>query len=204
MLRELFPYFMQEKERAYIANVAAYRLRSDERPDSQEGYLADRWLFPATSSEWTAPERALLKKFSATFRPQWAPPKQGFSAWHYFVLRPDLPTQRRRYERPVVVLQDSACFSATDIFLAACKGRKNITLIGTHSGGGSGRALPFSLPHSGLSGRMSSMASFRADGSLYDGVGIAPDIVVWPAATDFIGPADAQLAAAIAHLQQAR
>jgi len=44
------------------------------------------------------------------------------------------------------------------------------------------------------------MASYRRDGSLYDGHGVAPDVRVEPLASDFIGKTDRQLDAALALL----
>ena len=40
------------------------------------------------------------------------------------------------------------------------------------------------------------MASFRADGRVYDGVGVQPDLEVPRAPKDFVGKSDAQLEAA--------
>ena len=70
---------------------------------------------------------------------------------------------------------------------------QGVTLVGTPSGGGSGRTEGYGLAASGLRIRLSSMASFRPDGKLYDGNGIQPDIVVKPARGDWIGKGDAQL-----------
>ena len=45
------------------------------------------------------------------------------------------------------------------------------------------------------------MASFRPDGSRYDGKGVAPDVLVLPAPEDFLeGGGDRQLEAALALL----
>jgi len=203
ILRELFPYFMREGDPPRVANVAAYRLPAGDPAGAPEGYLADRWLFPLTSGEWNAAERRTLAGFAKGFRPRWTPPASAFSDWHFFVLRPDLPAGRTRFERPVAILQDGGCFSATDVFLGAFQGWRGATRIGTTSGGGSGRAVTRRLSRSGLQFRASTMASFRADGSLYDGAGVAPDVEVKPEATDFIGRTDAQLDAALARLKAA-
>ena len=45
------------------------------------------------------------------------------------------------------------------------------------------------------------MASFRTDGNLYDTVGVAPDVLIEPVATDFIGATDTQLDAALELLE---
>ncbi len=102
--------------------------------------------------------------------------------------------------RQVVVLMDDGCFSSTDIFLGAFAELPQVTLLGTASGGGSGRARSKRLAHGGVELRLSSMASFRP--TSYDGVGIAPDVVVLPGPTDFVlGGTDAMLEAAIRQLK---
>jgi C-terminal processing protease CtpA/Prc len=105
------------------------------------------------------------------------------------------PGKERRYDGPVLVLTDTGCFSATDIFLSAMKDQPGVTLVGTASGGGSGRARTQVLPASGIGVRISSMASFRAGGALYDGAGIEPDVLVPVLPTDLIGRTDSALQA---------
>ena len=41
------------------------------------------------------------------------------------------------------------------------------------------------------------MASFRADGKLYDGKGVEPDVEAWPEPTDVIGRTDTVLDRAV-------
>jgi C-terminal processing protease CtpA/Prc len=92
---------------------------------------------------------------------------------------------------------DSVNFSAADIFLGAFKGHPNIVLMGTPSGGGSGRYRQTWLHNSRICVYLSSMASFRSNGLLYEGRGIQPDIVMEPEPGYFIGQSDATLQAAI-------
>jgi C-terminal processing protease CtpA/Prc len=69
-------------------------------------------------------------------------------------------------------------------------------------GGGSGRSRGFDLPNSRLRVIISTMASFRPDGRFYDGVGIAPDIVV-PRTLDGVASGrDTQMAEAVRFLLQ--
>ncbi len=53
------------------------------------------------------------------------------------------------------------------------------------------------LPDSRIDVSMSSMASFRADGTLFEGRGVIPDILVEPTPDDLLGKTDTQLAAAV-------
>lgn len=200
-LRVLFPFFCAPDEPPLVVNVAAYRLGPGEAPNRAEGYLGDRFLYPLTSKLWSPAERKTLEKFAAGFQSEWRPPANEFSAWHYFALGPSNALEYFHYNRPVVVLLDGDCFSATDIFLAALKGRPNITLLGTPSGGGSGRKQLYKLQHSGIEFYLSSMASFRPDGRLYDGRGTEPDVLAEPALTDWIGKTDSVLEAALKRLR---
>lgn len=196
-LRTLFPYFLSPEEKPVVTNIAAYRLTPDDRTESESGYLANRWLFPQSYNGWTEPEADVVKDFSGRFAPVWQPKANEFSAWHYFVLSRGLNPKAYHYQRPILVLMDQRCFSATDIFLASFKGRPNVTLLGTPSGGGSGRAVEYQLNNSGLKVMLSSMASFRPDGRLYDGAGVEPDINHTKTLDDVLGLNDSLLDQAI-------
>jgi hypothetical protein len=200
-LRAILPWLLSKKDSPRIVNVAKYRIPPGEElggADAREGYLDNRFLYPLASTRWTKADRSAIRRFATAFRPEWTPPGSDFSDWHYMLVnRGDGP----RYAKPVVVLMDGGCFSATDIFLGALKGLPKVTLIGTPSGGGSGRSRSFVLPVSRLRVRVSSMASFRPDGKLYDGRGIEPDVVVRPKATDLVGESDSVLDAALRRLR---
>jgi hypothetical protein len=192
LTRALVPVLTKRGEGPRVCAAAVYRLRPGQRADAPEGYLAGRSMFPAAATRWTAEERAAIERFAERFRPEVAPDPAAFSAWHYFVSGAGTGTGR-----PVVVLMDEGCFSATDVFLASVKGLPGVTLVGQPSSGGSGYTDTIALEHSGMRLRLSTMASFTRDGRLFDGRGIAPDVVVERAATDLIGQSDAALARAI-------
>ncbi|MHC4340160.1 MAG: S41 family peptidase, partial [Planctomycetota bacterium] len=196
LLRMLLPSFL---DRPRVVNAARYRLPTAERPESSEGHLGNRFLYPTTWSGWTKADKTLIEQFARAFRPEWMPPGEHFTSWHFMVVRPSVT----RYTRPVVVLMDAQCFSATDIFLAAFKGVPGVTLLGVPSGGGSGRSRKVTLPRSGVRLRVSSMASFQPDGQLYDGNGVQPDVVVQPTPEDWIGRSDSMLDAAVARIREA-
>ncbi|MCZ6602863.1 MAG: S41 family peptidase, partial [Planctomycetota bacterium] len=207
VLRTLLPYFLKEDDGPRVVNVAAYRLPPGISRGEKEGYLENRFLFPVTSKVWSEAEKGTIAKFSGGFRPEWAPPEKDFSAWHYMVISPmnegdqgdngDLSL----YDKPVVVLLDEGCFSATDVFLGAFKGLSGVTLMGTPSGGGSGRVARIRLIHSQIVLTLSSMASFQPNGMMYDGNGVEPDVVVRPLPSDSLGRTDTLLEAALKHLQ---
>ncbi|MGH7151666.1 MAG: S41 family peptidase [Planctomycetota bacterium] len=198
LIPRLFSRFLGSKDPPRIGNVAASRLREGEDPARPGGYLADRFLFPASSPHWSPVERRAVEAFARSFRPAWTPPSGEFSRWHYFVIAP--PASAAPFGAPVVVLMDDGCFSATDIFLGTFKGWRKVTFLRTPSGGGSGRARPATLARSGIRVQLSSMASFRPDGTLYDGEGVEPDVLVEREPEDLVGKGDAQLASALARL----
>ncbi len=199
-LRALYPYLVDDSAQPRIANVAKYRLH----PDNAEDHLGgSRFLYRETWAGWTPAERQAIEQFKETFTAEWQPPEEEFSEWHYLVLARHNNPNAYVYGKPVIVLMDEKCFSATDIFLAGLKGVPSVTLLGTPSGGGSARSVGTRLPESGLSLRLASMASFQPNGLLYDGNGVHPDIVVEPTPDYFLrGGADNVLEAALDLLRQ--
>jgi hypothetical protein len=187
-----------------VINVAAYRASARFPADHLGG---SRHLFRADDPHWSAAQRAAIEAFAPTFTPEWTPPAEsgGFSAWHYLVLDRTADPDEYHYTAPVVVLCDEHCFSATDIFLAGLAELPGVTLVGQPSGGGSARAEGFRLAHSGIEVSCASMASFRADGRLFDGRGVEVDVPVERAPEDVVtGGGDAQLEAALEVLVKAR
>ena len=197
-LRRLFPFFMAPDDPPRVVNVAAYRLGVEGRKQAFEG----RYLHPASFSGWTEPERTAIRQFAASFQPEWPVPRDLFSEWHYFVIGPHREEDGFYYSNPVIVLMDSACFSATDIFLGAFEGWRNVTLVGSPSGGGSGCRVSTRLRHSLMTVHLSSMVSFRANGQLYDTRGVLPDMLLQPSATDLLGETDSILEKAIQHIAE--
>ena len=192
-LRTLASYLLSADDPPRIVNVAKYRLH----PDFDANHLEARFMYPANSKRWSNVEKEAIKEFAKSFEPEWVPPEGQFSEWNYMVLsRLDMPGVYY-YNQPVVVLCDSGCFSATDIFLAALKGIPNVTLMGTPSSGGSARSVSFQLSNTNLRIKLASMASFQSSGALYDGNGVAPDILIESNPNYLIGKDDNVLTSAI-------
>ncbi len=86
------------------------------------------------------------------------------------------PSERIRYLKPIVVLTNRKCFSATNDFVNAVRMFPNVTILGDRTGGGGG--LPFSseLPN-GWAVRFSACPSFDANKEQIE-FGIDPDIHV--------------------------
>jgi hypothetical protein len=182
-LRALFPFMMSPSDSPRVINAARYRLHPEYREDHLGG---SRYMYRETWTGWSAEERAAIARFKQTFKPEWMPPEQEFSDWHYLVMSRSTNPTAFTYGKPVVVLIDQNSFSATDIFVSAFKGWRNVTLVGTPTGGGSARQIPISLPISRLSTTLASMASFQWNGLLYDGHGTPPDVLVQPEPSYFL------------------
>jgi len=193
-LLTLAQYFL-DKDQIVVANVAYYR---GSKPYNPEGHLADRFLYPLTASVWSPRQRACLQEFQRQFKPTWNLPEGLFSPIHMMVLQGRENEDTYRYEADVVILMDGGCYSATDIFLGAMKQIPGVTTLGTTSGGGSGRSKHVvTLPHSGLTFRISTMASFQPNGKFYDGHGVLPDVVVKRPWTDYRDGVDTQMETAL-------
>ena len=142
-------------------------------------YLFDRYLFTedfyykSDSSAYNA-----IQDYKKTFSPEWDVDSTKFSNWHYAVISPKKDENYYYYNKPVIVLMDSYCFSASDIFLAGLKEFDNVTLVGSKSGGGSGRSVKYELSNSKIHLKLSTMVSYQPNGQLYDGNGVDPDIEI--------------------------
>lgn len=201
LLLRIYPYLAGPKDPPRVVNIAARVLAPGDDRDRAGGWLADRFMFPASWSGWSDAARKAIQECASKFEPEWVPKEQPLSAWHYLVLDRGESPPAWSFTGPVVILLDSACFSATDIFLAALEQLPNVTLVGTPSGGGSGRAREIELENVGITVRLSSMVSYRVDGKLFEGRGVQPDALVLPAPNDLIGLGDAMLDAALARLR---
>ena len=191
-LLDLANWFAEKDDVPHVANVAAYR----KWEGFSEDHLKARFMVRRDGAYET------VKKFAKTFEPEWELPREEFSEWHYLLVG-DSPVENP-YLKPVIILQNAKCFSATDIFLAGLKGWKpNIRTMGTASAGGSARSVRHTLGDSEIELKCASMASFQPDGSLYDGNGVAPDIIVEQDPEAYLlGREDTQLEAAIRELLQ--
>jgi len=194
-LRRLAPYFLPAGGPPVVGNVAAF-LREQGKPAPADA-LADRYLYRADWEGWTDAQRDAIAAFLRGFEPSWKLPRGRFTPWHFLVLDRAQNPDAFVYGKPVVVLIDRGCFSATDVFAAAMQAIPNVTLVGEATAGGSGRARGYRLPNSGVRLQLSTMASFRPDGVLFEGNGVAPDVAVVTQPTDLIGETDTALQKAL-------
>lgn len=190
----LYSYLAAKEDPPRVFTAAAYRLHSAHK----KNHLAEHhFMYRADAKEWAPKERQAVAEFARAFKPEWQLPKGQFSDWHYLALRRLNDPEIYSYNKPVIVLLNARCFSATDIFLAGLKGMKNVRLLGTPSSGGSAFIQEIELGATPLVLRIGSMASFQANGKLFDGNGNQPDILVEPVAEYFIGGRDNALEEAV-------
>lgn len=168
----LLPYFLTETK---IININTLRINKADNPNVNEalGGLEERMAYPENSTHWTQKEKEAIAKFKKTFNPEITIDSEKFSQLHYSLVHPN---KENHYNKPVIILMNKENFSASDIFLGAFKGVKNIILLGEKSGGGSGYMRVYFTPNSGIMYLLSRMMSFQPNGKLYDGNGISPDI----------------------------
>ena len=191
ILEYLVPYFIRAP---LVYNVAVVR--------GDTSGVGDRGLLSPDDRAQPQAVRTALREALATFKPAWDYSVDSFLPQRFGAVVLPAEPSRNLSHRPVVVLMDEGSFSATDIFLGAMSLAPNVTLMGVPSGGGSGRSRGFDLPNSRLRVIVSTMASFRPDGRLYDGVGIAPDIMVPRTLDGVANGRDTQMAEALRFLLQ--
>ena len=173
-LLALLPYFLPPGRVPFVASVGALRIDETIDPHPPEGFLGDREMYPRASRRWERAERRAIASVEAQFDRSVYAPDSAFSDLHYLVVK---PSDAFHYDRPVAVLTDEANFSATDVFVGAFAALPQVVLVGASTSGGSGYARPQFLTYSSVQVDVSSMASFRPDGRLYE-FGIQPDVPV--------------------------
>lgn len=197
LLLALAGYLIGSDDQPWVGNTAKYKL--SDRFDHD--HLEVRYMYRGDDERWTDDQRVVINAFAQRFEPEWEP-VGNFSAWHYLLLDKTHHKSEYFYDKPIIVLCNAGCFSATDIFLGALAVHPRVSLMGSPSGGGSARSQRFDLTHSDINVKCASMASFRPDGRLYDGRGVEVDVEIHVQPTDLIeGGTDSVLDAALATFQ---
>lgn len=109
------------------------------------------------------------------------------------------PEGRRRYDGPLAILQNRGTFSAAEDFVLAMRVRPNVTFVGDSTGGGAGNPIGRELPN-GWFLRVSRWQAWAADGTWYEGIGLAPDVLQDITPEDLAAGRDAILERAMAIL----
>lgn len=104
------------------------------------------------------------------------PDHEDFSPLKPLYVEPYDNEEGRWTKKPVLILQDRSCYSATNDFLTKIALAKNVTRLGLKSGGGGGLPSSQELPN-GWRVRFSSVRNYDADKKSIEG-GIEPDIEI--------------------------
>ena len=86
------------------------------------------------------------------------------------------PSSKMRWHKKVCVLTNRSVYSAANTFAVMMRALPNVTIVGDHTGGGSGMPMSSSLPN-GWSVRFSVCPMYDKDGQQTE-FGIAPDVAV--------------------------
>ena len=192
---ELAPHFINREQGFVIGNVA--QLRTDNTSKNHD--LSDRYLYQIEDDRFDSDAKGKLNAWSSKFSKSIVLDDSRYSPDYFLYIKGhEKPTFSNI---PTVVLMNEYCFSATDIFLSTFKEIDGVTLVGTPSGGGSGRVIRYRLNNSLIKINLSSIVSFQPNGELYDGIGVHPDIAVEQSGmADFLGKTDSQLEFALKYL----
>ncbi len=89
------------------------------------------------------------------------------------------PYKNKLYNKPVVVVTGPATYSAAEDFTGAFKTCGRGKIVGAPTGGSTGQPLGYDLPGGGL-GFVCSKRDIMSDGTEFVGIGIKPDLEVYP------------------------
>ncbi len=111
-----------------------------------------------------------------------------------------IKTEDDPYLKPVILLTNRRCYSSTEGFILSMKVLPHVTLVGGITGGGSGNPIERELPN-GWSFRLSTWVVSEPDGTINEGIGIAPDVETNISEDDIANERDAILEKAIEILE---
>ena len=125
------------------------------------------------------------------------PDHDDFSNWKDDFITPS----GNQYLKTTVVLTNEYCFSSTEDCILAFQVLPNTIIIGDTTGGGSGNPIQRELPN-GWIYRLSNWQEVNSQMVYFEGIGIAPDSVVWITRQDSINGADRILETAVAVIEK--
>jgi len=196
ILDAIYGYFLPVGDLGKIINIAAVKKSTAFKAN----HLDSRKTYALDSDHWSNKQREMVKDFSGSFSPQWSFPRQNYREWLYRIVEPQ--EQKYHFTKPVIVLINAGSASASDGFANAFSLLPQVTLMGEATAGMSGSNRPVTLGYSKLTLNLSSMASFRPNGKLFEGNGVEVDIEQLPTVNDYIYHEDSVLKSAHKMLTQ--
>jgi C-terminal processing protease CtpA/Prc len=94
------------------------------------------------------------------------------------------PQGSHHFSGPVYILTNRGDYSSAEDFVLAMRVRPQTTIIGDTTGGASGGPIVRELPN-GWTYELSQWIEYTTDKKTFEGVGLAPDVVVKPTAATF-------------------
>ena len=134
--------------------------------DNNGGYLSNTYKL---ASRFTNEKRVV-----GYYAHKTGPGRSEFSPLETRYIEPDM--SRLRWQKPVVILTNRSCFSATNTFVNDMRVLPQVTVIGDRTGGGGGMPTSSELPN-GWSVRYSSCPIYDVD-TCHIEFGVNPDIKV--------------------------
>lgn len=111
------------------------------------------------------------------------------------------PSGDWQYTKPVIVLTNRGSYSSAETFVLAMDVLPHVMVIGDTTGGGGGNPVHRELPN-GWVYRLPVWLELTPEKEIFEGIGLAPDSLVWISYADHIMGRDTILQAAIDHLYE--
>ncbi len=186
-----FAKYLVHSDSIFVINATKQRAPIP-LPESYRNRLKARFL--TRFSDLDLPEQKKVSEFMKTFNPVYQLDPKKYSEYYFGILNGSkLEKPAYFYNKPVYIFANEYTFSAASVFVSVLKGLPNIKIVGVTTDGSSGNSEVFNLPNSKLAIKLSTMVSFQKDGSILDGYGTAPDIIIERAEDHILCKRDTQL-----------
>ncbi|NQX86579.1 MAG: hypothetical protein HRT67_11875 [Flavobacteriaceae bacterium] len=194
ILNTLSGYFVQPEQSPWVANITY--VRQDEKSKPPIDGMNSRFLYTYNSDQFDEKDREAIDQFNKNYTSKTQFDTDKFSEPHYMILK-----NKRPFDVPVYILVNQNCFSAASVFTSVFKGLPNVKIAGVTTNGSSGRSHKFTLQHSKIKIKLSTMLSFQRNGKTLDGNGTQPDLIIPMDETHVLGKSDTQLEQLISHIK---
>ena len=191
------PHFEVEAVRAVRAAAGARLIVLDVRGngggDTPEALLAAIMTRPYAGTAVLTPLVNAMEDAQQSFSPD--PPRTPQTFLHYSqgATRPD----PQAYAGPMALLVDDACASACEDFAIRFQSGRRGPVLGEPTFGSTGQPIQVRFPELGMSLRVSTKRESFADGTLFEGFGVTPDISIPVTRLDFAAVGDPVLERAV-------